>query len=134
MVLILLPSRVTAARQTTAIKASSKPYSARVAPSSLRVKNVLVPAISFFMRRVAPVQGFVGQTLKQRITSRKDSRQCTASRKRPALALPGTVARAVPFGASNIKNIVRRLDTKGAVHRNANPGQKLRLRSFIARS
>src|SRR5919202_925693 len=39
--LTLVPRTVMAARQTTAIRASSRPYSARVAASSSRVMNFL---------------------------------------------------------------------------------------------
>jgi len=52
MELILVPTNVIAAMQTTAIRASSKPYSANVAPSSCRVTY-------FLMNFVAEVMNFV---------------------------------------------------------------------------
>src|SRR5437773_11975002 len=54
MLLIVEPSSVIAARQTTAMRAGSRPYSASVAPSSLRVRNLLAMRISLVMNFPPP--------------------------------------------------------------------------------
>src|SRR5437764_285185 len=58
MVLIWVPRAVMAAMHTTAIRASSRPYSASVAPSSWRVTNLaknLRAAVRCFIERVSSV-------------------------------------------------------------------------------